>query len=314
MNSMTDLYPSRNGSAETILPRHDPVVYPDPFPDSPYGLTDSQLESYEEDGFIILPNYVPELVEPLLAEKDRLARELDGQEELYTEPDSDELRTLFKPFAFSELIDRVSRDPRILHPVQQLLGSRAYLMQSRINVKPAFKGKAFPWHSDFETWHVEDGMPRMRALTAWIMLTENHPDNGPLMVMPGSHKHYISCTGRTGAENYRTSLKKQVLGVPSKETMKEVAQTHPVAGIYGKPGTLVIHECNLLHGSEDNSSPDPRTVLMFVYNSIENRPVSPYGGQKPRPHYLASRDTSPLKPLECPISVKEEAAIAGAIA
>jgi len=55
-----------------------------------------------------------------------------GYEELYTEPDSNDLRTIFKPFAYNRFIDRLSRDPRILHPVMQLLGSQLYIMQSRI--------------------------------------------------------------------------------------------------------------------------------------------------------------------------------------
>ncbi len=40
---------------------------------------------------------------------------------------------------------------------------------------------------------------------------------------------------------------------------------------------------------------------MFVYNSVKNRPVSPFGGLKPRPHYLNDRDTNPLQPLADPV-------------
>src|SRR3546814_10756649 len=47
---------------------------------------------------------------------------------------------------------------------------------SRLNYKPGFKGKEFYWHSDFETWHVEDGMPQMRALSMSILLAENRSE------------------------------------------------------------------------------------------------------------------------------------------
>jgi ectoine hydroxylase len=40
-----------------------------------------------------------------------------------------------------------------------------------------FQGRDFWWHSDFETWHIEDGMPRMRALSA-LMLTDNLVSTG----------------------------------------------------------------------------------------------------------------------------------------
>lgn len=66
-------------------------------------------------------------------------------------------------------------------------GGDVYIHQSRINDKFGFKGSGFNWHSDLETWHSEDGMPRMRALSASLMLTDNNEFNGPLMLIPGSH-------------------------------------------------------------------------------------------------------------------------------
>ena len=301
MHQITDHYPTRTGDSESILPRLDPVVYPDTTPDSPFKLDAGQVNSYEKNGFLVLPGAMTDLVQPIMDEIQRLKHDLKGAEELYTEPDSDEPRTIFKPYAHSDLVDAIRRDPRILQPVQQLLGSAAYTMQSRINIKPAFAGRSFPWHSDFETWHTEDGMPAMRAVTAWIMLTENHPFNGPLYVLKGSHKKFVSCSGITGEDNFKTSLRRQTLGVPRNETMKELMDEYPLTAIYGPPGTLVFHECNILHGSPDNISSDPRGLLMFVYNSVANRPAAPFGGLKPRPHYLSDRDTNPLQPLTAPV-------------
>src|SRR3546814_10424765 len=80
-----------------------------------------------------------------------------------------------------------------------------------------FKGREFYWHSDFETWHVEDGMPRMRALSMSVLLAENTPHNGPLMVIPGSHRTYLTCLGETPDDHYLSSLKKQEYGVPDEE-------------------------------------------------------------------------------------------------
>jgi hypothetical protein len=47
----------------------------------------------------------------------------------------------------------------VVGPARQLLGSDVYVHQSRVNFKPGFNGQDFYWHSDFETWHAEDGMP-----------------------------------------------------------------------------------------------------------------------------------------------------------
>lgn len=285
-----DPYSSRNGSEEHIVPRIDPVLHGDGKPVGKHHLTTEQLKQYADNGFLTIPGYMDDVVDSIREEAERLKESMAGYDELYTEPDSGQLRTLFKPHAHSEMIARISRDPRIVDLVKQILDSDVYITQSRINRKPAFHGRSFAWHSDFETWHVEDGMPRMRAVTAWIMLTDNHQYNGPLYVIPGSHKEFISCGGVTEKDNYRNSLKKQVAGVPEDSTMDKILQDREIRGIYGKAGTLVLHECNILHGSPDNISADSRALLMMIYNSAENQLQAPYGGHDPRPHYLADRE------------------------
>ncbi|MGM8228807.1 phytanoyl-CoA dioxygenase family protein [Cellvibrio sp. ARAG 10.3] len=291
-----DMYPSRTGADEQVIPRKDPVVYPNPsLSEKP--LAKDSLDFYADNGFLVLPDYLPEQVEPLLAEIESLKKNMVGEEALVSEPGSREVRTIFKPFQYSDVIRNFFRDPKILDVARQLLGSDVYMMQSRVNIKPAYTGRSFAWHSDFETWHVEDGMPRMRAVTAWIMLTENHEHNGPLYVIPGSHQLYVSCAGQTGAENYKTSLKAQKLGVPQPDTMNEILATRDIKAITGKPGTVVFHECNILHGSPDNISNDPRTILMCVYNSVLNKPVAPFGGLEPRPDFLSNRDQRPITSL-----------------
>ncbi|WP_396675474.1 phytanoyl-CoA dioxygenase family protein [Microbulbifer sp. JSM ZJ756] len=289
-----DLYPSRIGGREQIIPRQDPVVFHDQAPDTSNPLNQMQLAQYEKNGYLVFPDFMPEMVEPLQEEVVRMQHSLAGREELVFEPQGKELRTIFNPCRFSSVANEFFRHPKVLPMVQQLLGSDVYLMQSRVNNKPAYTGRSFAWHSDFETWHVEDGMPRMRALTAWIMLSENHDHNGPLYVIPGSHHLFISCRGRTGRDNYKTSLRQQKLGVPQPDTMNEILRDREIRAITGRPGTLVIHECNLLHGSPDNISSNPRQVMMCVYNSVHNRPRAPFGGQEPRPDFLSNRDTAPV--------------------
>ncbi len=292
--SNEDLYPSRTGNTEQIIPRKDKVIHGDESSVEEHTLISSQLDSYRENGFIILPEYMPEMVEPLLDEIKSLKNSMAQNDELITEPDSKNVRSIFRPHKHSELIDRFSRHPKILNIAKQLLASDVYITQARVNVKPAYRGRSFDWHSDFETWHVEDGMPRMRAVTAWIMLTENNEFNGPLYVIPESHKSYVSCSGCTDEKNYTKSLKVQQAGVPHPETMQKMLHDRTIKSIHGKPGTVVFHECNLMHGSPDNISNLPRTVLMFVYNSCENALVQPFSYKSPRPGYLRNPDATAI--------------------
>src|SRR5690606_41784674 len=103
-----------------------------------------------------------------------------NRDTLILEPDSEELRSIFAIHAQSLLFARLAADERLAGIARYLLGDEVYIHQSRLNYKPGFFGKEFYWHSDFETWHVEDGMPRMRWLSTPISLKQNTGDSAPV--------------------------------------------------------------------------------------------------------------------------------------
>src|SRR5699024_588384 len=136
----------------------------------------------------------------------------------------------------------------------------------------------------------EDGMPRMRALSASLMLTDNNEFNGPLMLIPGSHQYFVPCGGETPQGNWQDSLKTQRLGVPDQKWLQELATRGGIQAPKGRPGSLLLFECNTLHASNKNMSPWPRSNLFFVYNSVDNRLAEPFCGNEPRPDFLATRE------------------------
>jgi ectoine hydroxylase len=225
--------------------------------------------------------------------------ELKKEPHAITEPQSGDIRSVFMLHRVNELFVEFSRDERMLGIAQQLLGSEVYVHQSRINFKPGFTGREFSWHSDFETWHAEDGLPRMRTVSFSVTLTENNPFNGSLMLIPGSHKKFISCVGRTPADNYKQSLKQQEYGVPDHETITRFVEEGGIEMPTGPAGSLLIFDCNVLHGSNSNISPYPRSNVFMVYNSVENAPADPpYAADTLRPAFLGERDTAPLTPVK----------------
>src|SRR5690606_5167561 len=131
--------------------------------------------------------------------------------------------------------------------------------------------KEFYWHSDFETWHVEDGMPSMRALSMSIALTENYSTNGPLLLIPGSHRKFVACEGETPEQHFKSSLKKQDYGVPDAKNLADLVKANGIVEVRGKPGSVCLFDCNILHGSNSNISPFPRSNVFFVYNAMSNR-------------------------------------------
>ncbi|MCK7543550.1 ectoine hydroxylase [Marinobacter bryozoorum] len=296
-----DLYPSRLERPTPSFDRLDPVVHSTGADRTSGPLTETDLARYERDGFLAFPNF---LDQETVARFRQDLRDYENDPDILraegtiTEPGKQEIRSVFGVHELSERFDRLTRDPGILDMVHQLLGSEAYIHQSRINFKPGFHGKGFDWHSDFETWHTEDGMPRMRAVSFSIALTDNTPFNGPLMLIPGSHKKFVPCVGRTPEDNYQHSLKKQELGVPNDRDLAQMADAGGIKAPTGPAGSLIIFECNTLHASNANMSPWPRSNLFFVFNSVENQLAEPFCGNKPRPDFLGNRtNTRALKPV-----------------
>jgi ectoine hydroxylase len=275
----------------------DPVVYASS--ESPEGpLSREQLASYARDGFLFLPEtFTLEEVAALRNEMDNLRNdsEVAAREATITEPGSRDIRTVFEIHKVSRCFDSLSRDRRLAGVAKHILDDEIYISQSRLNYKPGFRGKEFYWHSDFETWHTEDGMPRMRALSISVSLTDTHSVNGPLMVIPGSHRYYLSCVGETPEEHYKTSLKKQDYGVPDDDSLSQLVRERGIAAPAGPAGSVLIFDCNLMHGSNSNITPYPRSNAFFAYNAMSNRLGRPFGGMDPRPDFLAERRPVPLE-------------------
>jgi ectoine hydroxylase len=299
MPVIEDLYPSRVSGRPQLAERSDPVLYSG----GPAGcLSSDDAAFYEKNGFLFLERlFQPDEVQRLNQELRRLtsSSEIRNREECITEPGSDVVRSIFRVHQLSEVFDWLSRDTRLLDVARQILGSEVYIHQSRVNLKPGFRGKDFYWHSDFETWHMEDGMPRMRALSVSIALTENYAFNGPLMVIPGSHTTYVACVGQTPENHYRQSLQKQEYGVPDHASLKRLTDQGGIVAPTGPAGSAVFFDCNTMHGSNSNITPYARSNVFFVYNSVENKLEVPFCGLKPRPGHIAARDSfAPLEPLE----------------
>ncbi|MEU5993341.1 ectoine hydroxylase [Spirillospora sp. NPDC047418] len=288
--TIDDAYPTRKAAEAALLYRQDPVVYGGP-QDGP--IDDATLDAFESNGFLTVDQLLaPEEVEDYRAELRRLSSdpEVLADERTVTERGSNEVRSIFEVHKTSEVFAALVRDPRVVGRARQILGSDVYVHQSRVNYKPGFTGKDFFWHSDFETWHAEDGMPRMRAVSISIALTENFVHNGGLMIMPGSHKTFVACVGETPDDHYKESLRGQEIGTPDPNSLSILADKHGIELFTGTAGSATMFDCNCMHGSNGNITPFPRSNVFIVFNSVENTCVEPFSAPAPRPAFIGARD------------------------
>lgn len=291
----TDLYPTR-GVGEVLTPRQDPVVWS--APGSPGPIKPSELMGYERDGFLAVDELISQDEVALYrAELDRLIADpaVRADERSIIEPRSQDVRSVFEVHRLSEVFAALVRDERVVGRARQILGSDVYVHQSRINVKPGFGASGFYWHSDFETWHAEDGLANMRAVSVSIALTENRDTNGGLMIMPGSHRTFLGCAGETPKDNYKKSLQMQDAGTPSDEALTRYADRHGIRLFTGPAGSATWFDCNCMHGSGDNITPYPRSNVFIVFNSVENTAVQPFAAPVPRPDFIGARDFTPVR-------------------
>src|SRR5690606_6023122 len=170
----TDHYPSRQHDEPRWQERLDPVVYRSDLANAP--IPAELIERFERDGYLVIPNlFSAEEVAFFREELDRMRQDpaVADSGKTIKEPDSGAIRSVFAIHKDTALFARVAADERIAAVARFILGGDIYVHQSRMNFKPGFTGKEFYWHSDFETWHVEDGLPRMRTLSCSILLTDN---------------------------------------------------------------------------------------------------------------------------------------------
>ncbi|MFT2014561.1 ectoine hydroxylase [Streptomyces sp. 796.1] len=289
---IADLYPTR-GATEVSTPRQDPVVWAMPDGGWAQGPIDhAELTGYERDGFLTVDQLItPDEVAGYRAELDRLVSDpaIRADERSIVEPASQAVRSVFEVHELSPVFAKLVSDPRVVGRARQILGSEVYVHQSRINVKPGFGASGFYWHSDFETWHAEDGLPRMRTVSVSIALTENYATNGGLMIMPGSHRTFLGCAGATPEDNYKKSLQMQDAGTPSDAALTQFADAHGIRLFTGKAGSATWFDCNCMHGSGDNITPYARSNVFIVFNSMENPAVEPFAAPVPRPEFIGAR-------------------------
>lgn len=288
MTDRVDCYPTRDGGATRLVSRAEPVVY-----GARSGpLSAAELAAYDRDGVVVLEDVVRpadlRATLEVLTAAERVHGDVD--EGVIREPGTGSLRSIFDVHGGRGPLARLSRDPFLVAAARQILGDDVYIHQSRVNFKPALGGSGFSWHSDFETWHAEDGMPRMRAVSVSILFDDNEPWNGPLFVLPGSHRTFVSCPRPTPPEHHKTSLVAQEVGTPSHDALRTLFdRVGRIEVATGRAGSVVLFDCNALHASAANLSPVPRRNFFLVYNAMSNALEAPFAETPPRPGYLASR-------------------------
>jgi ectoine hydroxylase len=256
-------------------------------------LTAEQLATFDEQGYCFFPNcFSEEEIALLRAEADQILK-LDRQEVWREKTGAP--RTAFAAHTFSEVFGLLARHPRLVEPLRQLFGEDVYVHQFKLNAKAAFEGDVWQWHQDYGTWARDDGMPEPRAMNIAVFLDEVMPINGPLLLIPKSHKQGVL---EAGHDKLTTSYPLWTLDKDTVTRLAAEAAADGENGIgivapTGKPGSVLMFHGNLVHASPPNITPYPRKIVYLTLCAVSNH-ITKFT----RPEWIAHRDFTPIAPVD----------------
>jgi len=235
----------------------------------PKVLSQAQREAYFTDGYLLLES---------ILDDEWVARLRQATEEMI-----DESRAITQSDAKWDLEDgHTAENPRLRrlsspndhHPtywefasksvvadiVADLVGPDVKFHHSKLNFKWARGGEEVKWHQDIQFWPHTNYSP----LTVGAYAYDCGPDQGPVMVLPGSHLgelydqynavgEWIGCLNADDAAALDTST---------------------AVSLEGPAGSLTIHNCRMLHASKPNDSDLGRPLLLNIYAAADALPYT----------------------------------------
>ncbi|MGB1256308.1 MAG: phytanoyl-CoA dioxygenase family protein [Thiolinea sp.] len=238
-------------------------------------LSEQQQEQFWRDGFLVVENAVDnDLLSQLQHDFSTWVEEsrrhnapygetINGRPRFDLEPghtaDKPGLRRVNAPVEVSDAYYQAMSDSRMTDCVADLIGPNVKFHHSKVNAKLPGGQTAVKWHQDFPfTPHSNDDL-----VTALLMVDDVTADNGPLEVVPGSHKAEIHSLWHEG----------RFTGSVANEVAERCQQQ--AATCTGKAGSVCLMHTRLLHASAPNLTRRSRNLFICVYSAEDAIPCSP---------------------------------------
>lgn len=151
--------------------------------------------------------------------------------------------------------------PEVLGRLQQLLGPQVVCPLAHHNCimtkQPEFSSDT-GWHQDIRYW----SFPKPELVSAWIALGEEHPENGGLLVIPGSHRLVYQPRQFDAEKFFRADLPENAALIASR------------APVLMHPGDVLFFHCLTLHAASRNRTTEPKLSVVFTFRGGDNRPLA----------------------------------------
>ena len=229
-------------------------------------LSQAQIDEYHRVGAIVVPDVlsaaeVTELQQVTDAMVER-ARHLTAHDAIYDLEDTHSageprVRRIKTPHLHHRAFGNLIRHEKIIAVLQSLWGPDIRFDTAKLNMKSAGFGAAVEWHQDWAFYpHTNDDLAAVG-----IMMDDMALENGPLMIIPGTH------TGPVfdhHAEGKFCGAMDPVRG--------DVDYTKAVP-LTGRAGSITVHHVRAVHGSAPNTSDRDRRLLLFQFRAADAWPL-----------------------------------------
>lgn len=221
-------------------------------------LNEDQIEEFARNGYLIVTDLFDSEEVSLLLNIARNDKQIaqDANERL--DLNSGKAKLWITGSLDRDIYSAIVRSPRVVDPMEQILGGEVYHYHHKVMLKEPFVGGAWEWHQDYGYWYSNACLfPYMASCL--IAIDRATRENGCLQVIKGSHHmgriEHGKAGEQTGADIERV-----------KEALKHLELVHCEL----EPGSALFFHCNLLHRSDANRSPNPRWSLVCSYNAARN--------------------------------------------
>jgi phytanoyl-CoA hydroxylase len=229
-------------------------------------LSEAQCAAYRNDGFLVIPGVfsAAEIAE-LRAVTDEFVRasaKAAANDDVYDLEDAHSaaeprVRRIKAPHAHHDAYFRASRHSAVVTILEELWGSVRF-DTGKLNMKSAGYGSPIEWHQDWAFYpHTNDDLAAVG-----IMLDDFTPENGPMMMIPGSHHGPV--------HDHHGPDGRFCGAIDPAAAAIDFARAVPCLG---PAGSITIHHVRLVHGSATNFSGRERRFLLFQYRAADAWPL-----------------------------------------
>ena len=166
----------------------------------------------------------------------------------------DSVRKLMPIIDYDARLNTLSEHPELAAVLQRIMGEPPALTQDMAMLKPPRIGREKPWHQDMAYF---DFPTDTTIVGAWIALDEALPENGCMMIIPGSH--------REGPMLHWTRRDWQICDSD--------VQLGKIAAVPLPPGGCLLFHSLLHHGTPPTRSQRRRWALQFHYRPQSIKPL-----------------------------------------